>query len=113
MPNVWDGTNVLLEILRVVKPPVLAVTTPPKTPVGMTGQSVPNSGRPYNALDDDVRLASVRPRLNITVTEFPPDRLPACRHCLRNPEYWSRSCKQGTRVLARTSYRCTRWPDSL
>lgn len=58
------------ELLRVLRPPVIGVSTPPETPIAPKGHSGPDSGRPFDALPDDPRLTPSQPRLNIIVAAY-------------------------------------------
>ncbi len=68
------------ELLRVLKPPIVEVTTPPKSGGAPSNELQMFSderppGAPYDALPDDLRLFAFRPRLNIVVgqvQEYPP-----------------------------------------
>lgn len=68
-------TEIVLEILRSVLPPSVTVETAPATAAHVTFyEGVVNSGKPMDALDDDVRLFEYRPRLHFANFTFQLDK---------------------------------------
>lgn len=68
--------QVVDEILRVVEPPAITISSP-LSPAGQGGDSR-SLGMPTDALPDDIRLLPFRPRLNIEqvgVEQLSPDEV--------------------------------------
>jgi hypothetical protein len=65
-----DLDDLITQLLKVLRPPVVVASTPPQTPIANTRPPGPETGRPYDALDDDPALAPIKPRLNVVVTGY-------------------------------------------